>query len=69
MLLAENARQTTKMRIFDLNVRRLIAPLISLCHCRGKDKNGRIYRVKRYWEITVDNLKQSRLELGLRRSD
>jgi hypothetical protein len=44
MLLAENARQTTKMRIFNINVRRLIAPFISLCHCRVKDKNGRIYR-------------------------
>ena len=60
MLLAENARQTTKMRIFDINVRRLIAPLISLCHCRGKDKKRQnLSRVKRYWEIIADNLSKA----------
>jgi hypothetical protein len=70
MLLAENARQTTKMRIFDINVRRLIAPLISLCHCRGKDKKRQnLSRVKRYWEIIANISKQSRLELGLCVSD
>ena len=31
------------MGIFDINVRRLIVRLISFCHCRVKDKNGRIY--------------------------
>jgi hypothetical protein len=59
MLLAENARQTTKMRIFDINVRRLIAPLISLCHCRGKDKTAESIGVKRYWEIIADNLSKA----------
>jgi hypothetical protein len=43
MLLAENARQIT-MRILDINMRRLTAPLISLCYFAVKNKNGRIYR-------------------------
>jgi hypothetical protein len=48
------------MRIFDINVRRLIAPLISLCHCRGKDKKRQnLSRVKRYWEIIADNLSKA----------
>jgi hypothetical protein len=65
MLLAENARQTTEMRIFDINVRRLITPLISLCHCRGKDKKRQnLSRVKRYWEIIADTLSKAGWNLG-----
>jgi hypothetical protein len=40
MLVAENAGQTTKIRMLDINVRRLMAPLISLCHCCVKNKRG-----------------------------
>ena len=53
------------MRIFDINVRRLIAPLISLCHCRGKgQKRQDLSRVKRYWEIIADNLSKAGWHCG-----
>jgi hypothetical protein len=38
---------------------RLIESLISLCHCCVKRKTGGVRCVKRYWEITADNLKKA----------